>query len=260
MLYLSSINGDNFGVTDTSDGVEEIYHKDKLGEICAINKIDVVGLSVDACWEQGALNYVSIKSKVPEKLLVIKESEMVNMSTMKRLNLVKEMMPKVALGDALSARISGDCLVTRFAGGIENWVNSDYEKIGEATPDVCDADEVTEEGYKNIRRGIAAIRQAYGLKLTYCNSREKGYGVYEIDGFTPYLGTTASKQDITVIEEAMDILEKVNARLLIALGVERNLEEIRSVWDNVIKYKRISHKQKKYVLLAYLLVLSDGCI
>lgn len=45
MFYISSKNGDMLGVTDTKDGVEEIYSKDELSKIVIKNRIRINGFT-----------------------------------------------------------------------------------------------------------------------------------------------------------------------------------------------------------------------
>ena len=45
MFYISSKNGDMLGVTDTKDGVEEIYSKDELSKIVSKNRIRINGFT-----------------------------------------------------------------------------------------------------------------------------------------------------------------------------------------------------------------------
>ena len=45
MFYISSKNGDMLGVTDSKDGVEEIYSKDELSKIVIKNRIRINGFT-----------------------------------------------------------------------------------------------------------------------------------------------------------------------------------------------------------------------
>ena len=45
MFYISSKNGDMLGVTDTNDGVEEIYSKDELSKFVIKNRIKINGFT-----------------------------------------------------------------------------------------------------------------------------------------------------------------------------------------------------------------------
>lgn len=51
MFYISSKNNDKYGITDTSDGVEEFYSSRKIYDLMKNNKLLIYGAS---CWNNDA--------------------------------------------------------------------------------------------------------------------------------------------------------------------------------------------------------------
>ena len=238
MYCIVDLKGTSYGVLDTKDGVVEYFNYTNMCETFNKCNLKVVGISNN-------------RVVIPNKFLEHKRSEASKMDTASLLKLIKDNMSKEALGDSVS--IESDKIRCRFAGGIRNWYNREYERLEGYTPDVCDADAYNEEASKVISNAIYYIKKKFGVVLDFINYEEKGYGCYCIIEVNEELGVSLAKEDIDVISCASKKLSESHLELASCLGIKRSLGEIYNVFGSMCKYKSVSGKQKKYALLAYLI-------
>lgn len=67
----------------------------------------------------------------------------------------------------------------RFIGGFKAWRSSEQERAFGYTCDVCDADYITPEGRKYVKKRFDEFYQKYGIHIENSNSSEKGWTIWK---------------------------------------------------------------------------------
>lgn len=158
MFYISSKKGIKYGVTDTSDMVEEYYTEPQILKFIQ-SSVKIHGVIIGHTRQ---INF-SVIPKDKVRYLEMSTEQLIRMY-------LKPALTKcnVELPYSSDIRVRENEFESRFLGGISAWHSVDDE-------DICDADRLDRRVSERISKACKEFKKITGIEAYWSNHQEKGW-------------------------------------------------------------------------------------